>query len=224
MWTARGLHCGGVNEYCSCGAQLPPDARFCHKCGKPQYELPVPDSIAEEPPPAAVPEVGAAAPLPGIGWRNPAAVRTTVLAGSVVSILLLIPLPPILNILWMFLVLTAGGFWAVHLYRKRTGLEVSIGSGARLGWMAGAFCFVVLLVVFTLNVVLVSATGKLQEALATALQASSSPKVAEQYDALLASPAGVATLLFAVVMTCFVLLPLFSTIGGALGAKILEKD
>ena len=27
-----------VPEYCTCGAQLPPDARFCHKCGKPQYD------------------------------------------------------------------------------------------------------------------------------------------------------------------------------------------
>src|SRR5690349_20503527 len=23
---------------CTCGAQLPDDARFCHRCGKPQYE------------------------------------------------------------------------------------------------------------------------------------------------------------------------------------------
>ena len=23
---------------CNCGATLPQDARFCHKCGKPQYE------------------------------------------------------------------------------------------------------------------------------------------------------------------------------------------
>ena len=29
-----------VLEFCTCGAQLPPDARFCHKCGKPQYDYP----------------------------------------------------------------------------------------------------------------------------------------------------------------------------------------
>src|ERR1700751_3927993 len=23
---------------CTCGAQLPDDARFCHRCGKPQFE------------------------------------------------------------------------------------------------------------------------------------------------------------------------------------------
>ena len=26
-------------EFCSCGSELPPDALFCHKCGKPQREL-----------------------------------------------------------------------------------------------------------------------------------------------------------------------------------------
>ena len=25
-------------EFCTCGAELPPDARFCHRCGKPQRE------------------------------------------------------------------------------------------------------------------------------------------------------------------------------------------
>ena len=25
-------------EFCTCGAELPPDSRFCHKCGKPQRE------------------------------------------------------------------------------------------------------------------------------------------------------------------------------------------
>ena len=37
-----------VPEFCTCGAQLPPDARFCHKCGKPQYDYPG----VEEPEPA----------------------------------------------------------------------------------------------------------------------------------------------------------------------------
>src|SRR5215471_558408 len=26
-------------DFCSCGAQLPEDAVFCHKCGKPQREI-----------------------------------------------------------------------------------------------------------------------------------------------------------------------------------------
>ena len=30
-------------EFCSCGAQLPPDALFCHKCGKPQRDIVEPD-------------------------------------------------------------------------------------------------------------------------------------------------------------------------------------
>jgi len=40
-----------MSEFCSCGAQLPPDALFCHKCGKPQRELvaPEPEVQAERP-------------------------------------------------------------------------------------------------------------------------------------------------------------------------------
>src|SRR5258708_21315931 len=45
-------------DFCSCGAQLPEDARFCHKCGKPQRE-----EIVVEPPPA--PPAAAAPPAPG---------------------------------------------------------------------------------------------------------------------------------------------------------------
>src|ERR1017187_9471093 len=26
-------------EFCTCGAQLPPDSLFCHKCGKPQRDV-----------------------------------------------------------------------------------------------------------------------------------------------------------------------------------------
>src|SRR5262245_32236916 len=113
-----------VNEYCTCGAHLPPDARFCHKCGKPQYELPVVEPALPADPPADA----ALRLLPGVGWRNPTAVRVASIAGAIISLLLLIPLPPIINVLWMFLVLIAGGFWSVHLYRKRTTTEVSVRS------------------------------------------------------------------------------------------------
>ena len=34
-------------DSCTCGAQLPPDALFCHKCGKPQRDLVTPDDPPE---------------------------------------------------------------------------------------------------------------------------------------------------------------------------------
>ena len=30
-------------DFCTCGAELPPDALFCHKCGKPQREIVEPE-------------------------------------------------------------------------------------------------------------------------------------------------------------------------------------
>jgi predicted amidophosphoribosyltransferase len=37
-------------EFCTCGAELPPDARFCHRCGKPQREEIEPETVAPIPP------------------------------------------------------------------------------------------------------------------------------------------------------------------------------
>ena len=63
-------------EFCSCGAQLPPDARFCHKCGKPQRAEIL---VEEEPEPTAIQEARLpppSAPTPAaLNFRNPVAVR-----------------------------------------------------------------------------------------------------------------------------------------------------
>ena len=64
-------------EFCTCGAQLPPDALFCHKCGKPQRELIAPEFHVPEhaefaPPPAAPPLSPEALPM---NFRNPVALR-----------------------------------------------------------------------------------------------------------------------------------------------------
>ena len=52
----------------------------------------------------------------------------------------------------------------------------------------------------------------------------STPEVAEQFNALLASPIGVAFLLFGMLLTSFIMLTILATVGGALGAKVLEKE
>src|SRR5436305_1359982 len=58
-----------VAERCTCGAQLPPDARFCHKCGKPQYDYPglETEAVAQAPTPPPPPP-------PEISFRNGTAV------------------------------------------------------------------------------------------------------------------------------------------------------
>src|ERR1019366_3176643 len=69
-------------EFCTCGAQLPPDALFCHKCGKPQRELiapefQIPENAESALPPAPVPLAPDALPM---NFRNRVAVLFTAFA------------------------------------------------------------------------------------------------------------------------------------------------
>jgi hypothetical protein len=213
-----------VEGYCTCGAQLPPDARFCHKCGKPQVELAEPEPEAALPPPPAVPPPAPPQPPPAISLRNPAAVRVAFLAGAATSLLIMLPMPPLLQILWQLVILVVGGFFAVWLYQRRTGRYLSVKGGAHLGWLAGTFCFLIMMVMFTLSVIAISSGGGLEQSFREMLNARSAPEVADQFNALLSSPGGVAFLVFGMLITSFIMLTILATVGGALGAKVLEKE
>jgi hypothetical protein len=47
---------------------------------------------------------------------------------------------------WAIVTLLAGGFFSVFMYQRRTGFSLSVGSGARMGWITGIFCSVIMLV------------------------------------------------------------------------------
>src|SRR3974377_2027893 len=129
-------------EYCTCGAQLPPDALFCHKCGKPQRELPSPraaDVTEPETAPPARPLVREALP---VNFRNRTAVQIALLVA--VSSTVAFFIMPFLN--WVF-----GGFFAVFFYRRRTGLLLNTGAGMRLGWITGVLAFALYIVPFALQ-------------------------------------------------------------------------
>src|SRR5579884_504964 len=74
-----------VPGYCTCGAKLPEDARFCHKCGKPQRDEPLLAELAAPPPPP--PQPAAPPPPPPISFRNRAAVRSALLSGVLAVVL-----------------------------------------------------------------------------------------------------------------------------------------
>src|ERR1035437_3230244 len=104
-------------EFCTCGAQLPPDSLFCNKCGKPQRDViapePEPESVAEFVPPPAEP-VAAAPQPPALNFHNLVAVRIAFVVAPVAFLLSWIPA---LNlVLWI-----AAGFLAVFFHRRRTG-------------------------------------------------------------------------------------------------------
>jgi len=207
-----------VVDACTCGAVLPPDARFCHKCGKPQREEPLigqpPEQKEALPPPLTKP-----APPP-IGFHNGPAVRIALMAGTLAFLLSILSgqlaLPQTFALLWLI----AAGFLAVFLYRRRTGQRLSVLSGAHLGWICGIFGFLIVTLLLTVTVVMMSEPAAVS-AMRDQLKTHGIPEAnANQMIQLFRTPAGITEALLASFLL-FTLLPAF---GGALGAKLLDRD
>jgi hypothetical protein len=138
------------------------------------------------------------------------------LVAAIVCLLQAIPMPAVLQPIWVLVLLLGAGFISVYLYHRRSGDSMSVLGGARLGWMTGLFVFVVTLVLFTLASIAMGMQPSLRDALAR----SGPPEAAEQFQALLSDPAMMMTMLL-VVFALFTIIP---SAGGALAAKVLEKD
>ncbi|MGH9646210.1 MAG: zinc ribbon domain-containing protein [Bryobacteraceae bacterium] len=199
-------------EYCTCGAQLPPDARFCHKCGKPQREE---DLVVEEQPVVVPPPPPPAPPPPApINFRNATAVRVALVAGALAFMISAV-LGPL-----SLIALTFGGFFAVYLYRRRTGAILSVANGARLGWLSGIFVFTIAIIVFTIQLVALSPSQMMND-LREQMTKNYSVSEAQinQVITFLASPSGIGT----IVLFSFFMITLLPALGGAVGAKILNR-
>jgi len=205
-----------VPEYCTCGAQLPEDARFCHKCGRPQREEPV--LVEEQPEVQPILEPLPTAPPPPIeapiSFRNATAVRVAVLAGVPVFLLSAVAGP------LMLAVPVAGGFFAVYLYRRRTGQRVSVVAGARLGWIAGIIVFAILTMLLTMLVLMLSQPDLVQNMRDQMAKMSSiSPEEVTKRIDLLRTPSSLALVL----LDAFLTYTLLTALGGAVGAKFLDR-
>ncbi len=202
-------------DFCTCGARLPEDALFCHKCGKPQREDLIPVEEAEPAEAVVTPPVLPVAPpepLP-INLRNVAAVRSAVASAALSFALLLLAGP--LGLVALF----GSGFFAVYLYHRRTGQHLSMLSGARLGVIAGTFIFLIALALAA-SATLLSDPGTFDELRQELIKRSAQPE-AEVRQALeyIRTPAGM-ILLGSFFYLFFTSLPAF---GGALGAKFLDR-
>jgi hypothetical protein len=213
-----------VASFCTCGAQPPPDALFCHKCGKPQFEPPL---LEEETPQAAViPEAVAVPVRPPqneISFHNSAAVRTGLLTALIGSLLGQLPIPP--QELWLVVSLVLAGFLAVFLYQRRTGQVLSVVAGARMGWITGLFSFAIATVVFTVAVLSISNDKGFAAFYRELLQARMGPSAdLDRFLDLLRDPAGMSIVVVLLLVMLFVMFTVFPILGGAIGAKVLERD
>jgi hypothetical protein len=194
-------------ESCSCGAQLPPDALFCHKCGKPQREILTPEveTLARVdilPPPLAQPAVAA------LSFRNIPAVRIALMVAATATILGFFL--PFLN--WL-----AAGFFAVFFYRRRTGLLLNVSAGVKMGWITGVLAFVLSAISFTIQV-LPNLSNLIQERLKNL--PGQDPALVQQMARFFQSGPGMATAVMFSLAAMFILITMLSMAGGALAAKL----
>jgi hypothetical protein len=192
-------------DICTCGAQLVPDALFCHKCGRPLREI-----VAVEPVPVYVvpPPAPAEATPPPVNFRNRSAVRIAALMAVLSTPFLFLPY---LN--WL-----AAGFFAAVLYRRRTGNRVNLESGVRLGWITGVMMFVIVMVLLTLTLGMFNALGGFSAMPPELKKSVDDPRIREALKSLQSAPA-VAQLL----AELFMFTTLLSMAGGALGAKLAGR-
>src|SRR5262245_595042 len=153
-------------DFCTCGAELPPDARFCHKCGKPQRES---EPVWQAPSPPPLPHLAARPAAPS--FHHPVALRVGLFVASVATLLFMAL--PFGFVIW----LPSAGFLSVYLFKRRTGQSLSIRSGAHMGWIAGILSFVLITVLFTISIVAIAnQPGGLTEAFRQALRSRAIPE------------------------------------------------
>jgi hypothetical protein len=222
-----------VDEFCTCGAKLVPDALFCHRCGRPLRPLLKQEETAEAEDAPAAPEpvpiepdrvVLRAAGLPQAvpaDIRNRIAVRSALVAAALSQLLLnLLPLlsfVPVLGgglvFLGFFVLIVGGGWYASFLFERRSGEPASLRSGARLGWICGIFSFVISAVFFSLSALaLVNSTSAVEANRKNATALGLPADVMDQMMSVLHNPAALVLLL----VLLFLLLTLMSSLGGLL--------
>jgi hypothetical protein len=177
-----------------------------------EEEAPVQGPI--EPPGLAAP------PLPPIGFHNGLAVRVALVAGALAFFCSLITgqlaLPQPFVMAWM----AGGGFLAVYLYKKRTGQRLTVANGAHLGWICGVFGFVVVTIFLAATAVMLSDPAMVS-AMRDQLHSRGIPdSAAEQMLNIFHTPSGLSTAL----AVSFVLFTILPACGGAIGAKLLDRD
>ena len=219
-----------MHEYCSCGAKLPEDARFCHKCGKPQLEEDLArkhvEPVVAEPRAEPLAETPVILALPSkIDFQNPLAVRIAFLMALLSSVLIELLAPFLFGPVFLFTGLVAGGGLAAYLYAKRASQPLSVRNGLRIGWLSGIFSFLIFLVTTTIKCIAVSFDKGLSQFFREELTNYPGRNAdMDQLIKILQTPEGLGAFLFMSIVVMFILFTLLPTIGGAIGAKFSERE
>jgi hypothetical protein len=199
-------------EVCSCGAQLVEDALFCHRCGKPQRDIVVPETVAPveaQPVPPELAEAIRAAAAPAPSFHNPVATKIALVVAGVGTLLSFLP----------YINFIAAGFFAVFLYRRRTGHPLNMESGVRMGWMTGVIMFAIMGVLLTVWVLVLRAAGGIS-VIPQEFTSRLDPRMMEAMKKLVESGGAVVGAL----VEMFVFTTLLAMAGGALGAKVTGRS
>jgi uncharacterized membrane protein (DUF485 family) len=154
-----------------------------------------------------------------VSFANPAVLRIAFAAAALAILLDSIPFLNLLFIIWSM----GAGFMAVWMYRRRTGMPVSVGSGAKLGWITGVFSFVISTVIVTATVVFSGEKVADEFRRQIAATWSNDPNY-KQLLSTFENPASFAALIIFALFFFFLLLSLASVAGGALGARFSNKE
>lgn len=206
-------------EFCTCGAQLPPDARFCHRCGKPQREEPLIPIDEPEVPAVAVREP-VAQESPRVNFRNPVAVRLSFVSGLLANFLVFMPVLALATPLWLF----GAGMLSSTWYMRRTGERLTTRDGFRMGWITAVLSFLVTGILSVTSFVIGLQSGALQQVWQE--QIGNLPVSRADADAalqLMSSPAGLITVLLVSLAVMFVVFGVFGVLGGAAGARLSAR-
>jgi|SRR6185312_6110104 len=203
---------------CTCGAQLPDDARFCHRCGRPQLEEDIARTHEEEQIPVATPPPPPPAAAK-IDFGNRKAVTVSI-AVAMLTLLVFIAssvLAPFAATLLILPLFCFSGFLAARWYMKQTGESITAQAGARIGFMTALWAFLVVVVICVLMAVFIS-NPEWRAQVVSMVNAQGNP-AAGQIAKLLEDPRRFIFLMMGELLVNFCLFTFPSMLGGMLGVR-----
>jgi hypothetical protein len=178
-------------------------------CGRPVFEPVTVPAVEAVPPPIPDSRPSIRLDQLPVSFSNPIALRVAFLMSLGVLLLTLIPIISMLLPLWWL----GAGLNAVLLYRRLTGVSLSVGNGARLGSITGVLAFASLILLSALAMTF-SGREFFQEMLKQNPDAS---QVLNNTPALILAVGLVILILFGMVVG-------ICAAGGALGARVAGRN